>query len=145
MSDLGNALKDINVLVAEDALFIAFALEAVVKAAGASDVLIATRLEAAVDLARSAQFDVAVLDLRFPDGDSYDLALGLLHQNKPVVIYSAHATDRQKERLDGAVFCEKPALPDEIVRALHSAIETQKQASNLAIIENEAKTLTHTA
>lgn len=114
------ALANIHILVVEDELLIALSLEAIFADAGAH-VTICGSLSEAFGVAQES-FDVAVLDVRLPDGEVFPLAEQLVRRNVPLVFHSGHSdTNRLTERFQGAVALEKPAQE----RHLLGAVEAQ--------------------
>lgn len=116
-------LNDLSILVIEDGLFIAFALDAVLTDAGAKVTLATNLSQAQASLTGGTAFHLVILDIRLPDGDATELAQSLLQNDMPVIIHSAHVDDEVLERLSGAFICDKPATPQQIVNAVAATIK----------------------
>jgi len=114
-------LAGLSVLVVEDEAFIAFALKTYLEEAGAKEVVTAGSLAETAQKLTEGRFDAAIVDVRLPDGEAYDMAASLIEQDVSVVIHSGHATSERNGQLAGAVFCAKPATPDELLKAVLDA------------------------
>ena len=119
-ADATGSLDGTSVLLVEDEFLILLDLEYVLTSAGAS-VTTATSLAEAM-AAADGSYDVAVLDVRLPDGEVYPAARLLVDRDVPVVFHSGHAhNDNIAETFPTAVALEKPALE----RTLIAAVERQ--------------------
>lgn len=116
-------LKDKSILLVEDEIFIAMALEKYLKAAGAGTVLIVTTLEDAQEVMASTALDAAILDIRLPDGHTYGLGEQLLEADVPVVFHSGHADLGDQDKQPDAAFCPKPATEKEVIQSVLRAQE----------------------
>lgn len=112
-----DSLKGLSILVLEDESIVAFAIKGYLKVAGAQSVKIANNLGQAQKLSPDS-IDAAILDIRLPDGTSYDLAKQLISQNIAVVFHSGHTSEEDTSHFPGAVFCAKPSRPDKLAAAL---------------------------
>ena len=90
------------------------------------EVTTAASVEQAVDLARSIEFDLYVLDRRLPDGMGADLCRRLkqLSPDVPVILYSGDAYEIH--RLEGLkagadAYVPKPPI-DELIEAVHKIL-----------------------
>ncbi len=88
--------------------------------------LVAAARSAADALAVSAEPDIALLDLRLPDGDGISLGTALKHRwpRVRVVVFTMHADDVSVTRslgsgLDGYIL--KDSDPEDVLAAIHSA------------------------
>ena len=114
------SLSGLSVLVVEDEFLILLDLESILENAGA-EVTTATSLAEAFDLL-AARYDVAVLDVRLPDGEVYPVARQLDDLEVPLVFHSGHAHgDELAEAFPTAVALAKPARE----RLLLSAVARQ--------------------
>lgn len=113
-------LDGTSVLVVEDEFLILIDLEFLLESEGAR-LTTATSLEEAISAARST-YDVAVLDVRLPDGEVYPAAEMLNQREVPLVFHSGHAhNDAIDEAFPEAIALEKPAQE----AVLLSAVERQ--------------------
>ena len=118
-------LNDLNILVVEDEFPIAQTIAGSMEAAGAANVESAESLAQAHVVLASRWFDVAVLDIRLIDGESWDLATTLAARGVSIVIYSGHIRAELEHRVPTAVFLPKPATPDQLVDAVLRSRECQ--------------------
>lgn len=103
-------LKGMAVLIVEDEAIINLDLAMTAEAFGARQVVSAHSLEEARTALSVGQFDIAVLDLSLPDGDSLPLAEAL--QGEGVRIFFHSGSEDRTDILDGfpgAGFVMKPA------------------------------------
>lgn len=119
-------LKDLAVLVVEDEIFISLAVEQALRDSGAGKVDLATSLAEVGECLADAEYDAVVLDLRLPDGETFDVGMQLLDKHVPLVIHSGHADLDHSHRLPNAVFCAKPSTPQDLV---NSVVEARKIAT----------------
>ncbi|MEM7718274.1 MAG: response regulator [Pseudomonadota bacterium] len=117
------SLVGLTILIVEDEVFIAQSLRSNLIDAGASAVKTAGALKDAIAQIATTQFDLVILDIRLPDGESYDLASTLVSRSIPVVVHSGHATSAHDERLTEVVFCAKPASPAELLQVIEAALD----------------------
>jgi CheY-like chemotaxis protein len=80
-----------QVLVVEDEMTIVVTIEAVLLSLGAEVVGPVARLDAALQLAREASIDAAVLDINIRGGNSYPVADILAERGIPFVLCSGYA------------------------------------------------------
>ena len=111
------SLDDLSVLLVEDEFLILLDLEDVLAEAGAR-VTTATSVAEAHE-ALGARFDVAVLDVRLPDGEVFPVAHRLAAQGVPLVFHSGHAqAEGLGEAFPGAVALGKPARESLLISAV---------------------------
>lgn len=113
-------LDGLSIFILEDEFIVAFALIADFEDAGAAEVHLARTLEEA-RAKLPARCDCAVLDVRVPDGMSYEFAKELLSAGTPVVFHSGHADELQLSHFPRAVYCGKPSMPEDVIRAINCA------------------------
>ena len=111
-------LTDLNILVVEDEFLIAQTIAGSMEAAQAAEVETAESLAQAHVILSEKWFDVAVLDIRLIDGDSWDLASTLASRGVSIVIYSGHIRAELEKKVPSAVFLPKPATPNQLVEAV---------------------------
>ncbi|MEU4426481.1 response regulator transcription factor [Actinoplanes sp. NPDC024001] len=115
----------IRVLVADDHPIVLAGLSALVESDPALHLVAAVR-SAAEARAVTTEADIAVLDLRLPDGDGISLgaALKQRHPGLRVLVFTMHADDQSVVRslgagLDGYLL--KDSDPEDVLAAIHSA------------------------
>ncbi|MEM6493737.1 MAG: response regulator [Pseudomonadota bacterium] len=119
------SLADLDILVVEDEFLIAQTIASSMEAAGARNVEFAESLAQAHVVLSEKWFDVAVLDIRLIDGESWDLASALAARGVSVVIYSGHIRAELEQKVPSAVFLPKPATPNQLVDAVVRSRRTQ--------------------
>lgn len=97
-----------HVLVVEDEITIVAMIEDALSEIGAEIVGPCARLDAAVQLARSAEIDAAVLDLTIRGGDSYAVADILAERGIPFVFCSGYGEWALEERYRARPRLTKP-------------------------------------
>lgn len=120
-------LDVLRVLVVEDERNIRFLISSVLKPLG-YDVIEATNgLEALLELARSADINLIVSDVRMPELDGINLTdeVKRLYPHIPVIIISAFADDAMEAVDRGAdYFIVKPFTRDQLVAIVRTAART---------------------
>ncbi|MGR3515312.1 MAG: response regulator [Paracoccaceae bacterium] len=117
------SVNGLSILIVEDEAFIAFALRTYLEDAAAKQVKTAGNLAEARALLAGTRFDAVILDVRLPDGEGYEIARTCIESGVPVVVHSGHAITQRDGLLSKAVFCAKPATPEELLRALQEAFD----------------------
>ena len=114
-------LDGATVLVVEDEFLILLDLEHVLTSAGATITTASSLAEAMA--AAGQRFDVAILDVRLPDGDVYPVARMLMESDVPIVFHSGHAhNDNIAGDFPSAVALEKPAREQVLIAAVEGQI-----------------------
>ena len=119
-------LNGMSILIVEDEMLVAKALEEAFNDHGARKVRLAMLKSKARKLIAKGIFDAVVLDLRLPDGETIGIGQELSAKRIPLVIYSGHACDETDLGLPGAVFCPKPSSPERLVNSVIAACEKCK-------------------
>jgi CheY-like chemotaxis protein len=81
-----------------------------------------TRLDRALDLARGALIDAAVLDVNVNGNDSYAVADALRARAIPFVFATGYGTKELAERFRDSPITQKPFHRDDLERALGIAM-----------------------
>ena len=115
-------LKGLKVLIVEDGVFTAMALEELLAESGCHVVGPCCELDQAIAFAREAQIDVAVLDIDIEGKPAYGVADELQRRGIPFIFASGYDTSRTPERLASAIALEKPFDNKALLEALRSAI-----------------------
>jgi DNA-binding response OmpR family regulator len=112
-------LDEKSLLILEDEALIAMELEGLAEEHGAHFVRAVPTIAQARSFVEKERFDLAVLDVRLPDGTSLPLAHELLGRGIGVVFHSGHLGRQDLENgLDGAAFCSKPCPPEHLIATL---------------------------
>ncbi|MCY4179138.1 MAG: response regulator [Litoreibacter sp.] len=122
----GKTLSNRNILLVEDELFIAMAMEEYLLAAGAKSVACARSLGDAWVACEQQTFDVAVLDIRLPDGSPVELAKHLIACGVALIFHSGHADADLLKEFPSARFCSKPCAPTEILETMTVVLQENR-------------------
>ncbi|NIY73830.1 response regulator [Marivivens donghaensis] len=118
-----NFSRDLDVLILEDEALISFDLELLISSCGAKSVVCAFDIEQAREALAQQTFDIAVLDLNLPDGESTVLVPDLRKTNTAIVFHSGHAERADlMERYPYAEFTAKPAAVQTFKSAFVTAL-----------------------
>lgn len=116
-------LQGKNVLLVEDEPIVAMLVEDMLAGLGAQVIGPAALVDEAVELARSAQLDAAVLDVKL-GGDSSDKVAEVLEARAiPYVLATGFDTPPPGCGHSAAPLLQKPYLQDDLERALELALE----------------------
>ncbi|HEY5660405.1 MAG TPA: response regulator [Gaiellaceae bacterium] len=131
-----------RILVAEDETIIRLDLRALLERAGFEVCAEARDGEEAVELARSARPDVAVLDVKMPKLDGIEAARRILDERPiPIVMLTAYAQDELVQRAaEAGVFgyLVKPFREQDLLPAIRTA---RARHDELAALREEAESL----
>jgi CheY-like chemotaxis protein len=111
-----------RILVVEDEAIVAMLLEDMLAELGYEVVGPVTRLDRALDLARGALIDAAVLDVNVNGNDSYAVADALRARAIPFVFATGYGTKELAERFRDSPITQKPFHRDDLERALGIAM-----------------------
>ena len=89
----------------------------------------ATKAEA-VELAKQVKFDLFILDVRLPDGNGIELCQEVkeLQPGRPVLYYSAYASDEEQEAalsVAGDAYLKKPVSAAVLEQTIAELLEPQ--------------------
>lgn len=115
-------LKGKRILVVEDEMLEAIDIEDSLLGFGAIVLGPATRLGLALDLAQSAQFDVAILDVDLHGGRSYPVAEIMKGRGIPYIFATGYGHTCDAAVAKGVTTLEKPFKASELQHALLSAL-----------------------
>src|SRR5438067_9846770 len=132
-----------RILVAEDETIIRLDLRALLEGAGFEVCAEAKDGEEAVELARSEQPDLAVLDVKMPRLDGIEAARRILEENPiPIVMLTAYGHEELVSRaVEAGVFgyLVKPFREQDLLPAIHAA---RARHDELQALRAEAESLT---
>lgn len=114
-----------RVLVVEDEMLVAMNLEDDLLSLGYHVVGPAMRLEAALELARSAEIDVAVLDINLHGGRSYPVATLLQERGVPFVFATGYGHTEQIDAFAKVTTLTKPYRSEDLAKALQMALSAK--------------------
>jgi CheY-like chemotaxis protein len=118
-------LANERVLVVEDESIVAMMLEDYLDELGCIVAASAARLNQALELARSLDIDIAVLDLNLAGEMSYPVAEVLQARGVPVVFATGYGSAGLSAQFHGAPVLSKPYTMDQLASALLSAKRIQ--------------------
>lgn len=117
-----SALNGRRVLLVEDESLVSLLAEDVLAEAGCV-VLLAMRLAEAMELARSAEFDLAVLDINLGGGQtSYPVAEVLKARGKPFVFASGYSVEGFDPSFADQPSVQKPYSPKDLLSVAARAL-----------------------
>jgi len=115
-------LQGLKVLVVEDETIVAMLLEQMLEELGCEVVGVAGQVGPAADLARSADMDVAILDMNLA-GQSVDpVAEALAARKAPFVFASGYGEDGLTARWRGRPVLTKPFRLEQLRETLEAAV-----------------------
>jgi CheY-like chemotaxis protein len=106
-----------RVLVVEDDSLVAMLIEDIVTDLGHEVAGSATRLDQALDLARTASFDAAILDVNLAGQRSFPVADVLKARGIPFIFATGYDGDGLGEGYRDAVMLRKPFQADDVAKA----------------------------
>ncbi len=116
-----------RVLVVEDEMMISMLLEDMLGELGYETVGPASRLESALDMARDADVQAAILDVNLHGRPTWPVAEILRERGIPFMFATGYGAEGLAERYRSAPVLSKPFLRDELGRAMSSAIAAQSR------------------
>jgi two-component SAPR family response regulator len=117
-----DALNGRRILVVEDETWVAFDLEAILKAAGCIVIGPAANLRDGLDLAEQNPLDAALLDINLGYDQSFPIAYGLKRRGIPFVFVTAYSNYILPAGLMAAPLVTKPYTDSTLRQAIASAI-----------------------
>jgi Response regulator containing CheY-like receiver, AAA-type ATPase, and DNA-binding domains len=118
----GKHLEGCRIMIVEDELLIAMALEEILQDAGATIVGMASCVADALALIEREDFDAAILDVRLDDERVTAVADALEAGAKPFVFHSGYGPELLPQRHRHRPLLRKPCAPAAIVRMLCTAM-----------------------
>jgi DNA-binding response OmpR family regulator len=113
----------VRILVAEDEFIVAFDLCDTVKEAGFEVEGPHSEISTAMLAVQKSRPDLAILDVRLEDGDSFKLAEALMAEDVPVIFHSGQfSPDEVRRRFPSAIACAKPCPPTVMLDKVREAL-----------------------
>src|SRR3954469_20646576 len=122
-----------RVLVVEDEALIAMLVEDMIHDGGGEMVGPAAKLSDAVDLARSAKADVALLDLNLGGALAYPVADVLRQRGVPIVFTSGYGSAALIQRFQDCPILDKPFDQRSLEQAIGTALRSGAGSTDLAV------------
>ncbi|HEX4298038.1 MAG TPA: response regulator [Devosia sp.] len=107
-----------SVLIVEDEALVAMMMEELVRELGVTDVHVCGDVASALELARLADIDCAVLDIRLRDGSSIEVADALAARGVPFMFSTGSDSEALEGRHAGRPFIGKPFRDDDFTTLL---------------------------
>ncbi len=114
-------LTGLRVLVVEDEWLVAMLVEEYLNDLGCEVVGSASRLEDALEKARTLPIDIAVLDVNLAGKLSYPVAEVLRKRNVPFLLATGYGVAALPDALRGTPVLAKPFVQDQLAAALQAA------------------------
>ena len=119
------SLSGVRVLIVEDEMMVSMLLEDMLTEIGCTPVGPATRVESALELVESGDFDVAILDVNLNGNDSYPIADALAEHALPFVFASGYSAEGLKGEYRAVPSLRKPFQQQELEKTLSAALRQQ--------------------
>ncbi|HZQ01183.1 MAG TPA: response regulator [Reyranella sp.] len=107
-----------RVLIVEDEVLVAALLEGMLRELGCEVAALSGNLSQALEVAATANFDFAVLDINIDGGPSYPVADLLIQRGVPMMFSTGYSTKRLPDRHADAVILHKPFSLEQLQAAL---------------------------
>ena len=121
-------LEGCRVLIVEDEAVLLFEYSKVLSAAGACIAGRATTVKGAIPMAKSEDFDCALMDVKLRDGDVYPVACVVRDRGKSIVfVTGSPGLPELRKQWPDAEILDKPANRDDLIRATAKACKSRAQ------------------
>ena len=114
----GDGLTGLRILVVEDEAVVSMLIEDFLEELGCEVVAMASRLEDAMENARTLELDAAVLDVNLAGRLSYPVAQALRARGVPVVFATGYGTEGLPVELQQSAVLSKPFRQEQLAKAL---------------------------
>jgi CheY-like chemotaxis protein len=111
-----------RILIVEDEPIIALDLQDLLVDAGFEVAGVAGRLDKALVLIESADFDVAVVDANLAGASASPAAAALVTRGIPFVVLSGYSLAQQQDAFQGGHFLQKPCRPARLIDTLNHLV-----------------------
>jgi CheY-like chemotaxis protein len=119
---VSGAERKLKILVVEDEALVAMLMEDLLSDFGHEVVAIAGRLEQGLELARTGEFDCAVLDLNLNGERTYPIAEALAARGVPFLFVTGYGAAGVEQDWINRPILQKPFEPHRLADALAQAI-----------------------
>jgi CheY-like chemotaxis protein len=111
-----------RVLLVEDEALVSMLLQDTLEEFGCAVVAEASRFDDALEKARSASFDIAILDVNLDGRHTFPIAEALAARGSPFVFATGYGASRLPDGLKDVPVLQKPFQQHDLERALLSAV-----------------------
>ena len=118
----GDKIKQTRILIVEDEPMMALDLQDLLVDAGFEVVGVAGRLDKALALIESKDFDVAVLDANLAGVSASPAGAALVTRGLPFVVLSGCSLAQQQDAFPSGHFLQKPCRPARLIDALNHLV-----------------------
>ena len=115
-------MRTISTLLVEDETLIRMMLAEIVEDQGHLITSEATNIEAAMSLAETGRFDLALLDINIAGSLITPVVHILDKRNVPIIFVSGYSNQTMPAELKGRLLVEKPFSPDTLLDAINRTI-----------------------
>lgn len=115
----------LRILIVEDEAMVRLMLAEMLAELGHQVVAQASKLEMATGVARTADYDLAILDLNLGDGPSNDVLDIVLERGKPLVVSTGYGAGGLGARYANCVVLPKPFRQAGLDRAISQALQNR--------------------
>ena len=117
-----NDLAGRRVLLVEDESLIAMLLEDILSDIGCEVAGLASRLQVAMEMANSLDFDIAILDVNLHGQRTIPIAQALIDRRKPFVFATGYGATSLPAQMEGVPILHKPFQQHDLEQALRAAL-----------------------
>ncbi len=117
-----NTEAKLKALVVEDEALVAMLIEDILADMGHEVAAVAGRLEQALTLIQTADFDFAVLDLNLNGVRTYPVAEALVSRGKPFMFATGYGSAGLDDPWRRYPVVQKPFTPEDLARAIEQAM-----------------------
>ncbi|MDU0365389.1 response regulator [Rhizobium sp. 25PS6] len=115
---MNSETKKLRILVVEDEALVAMMMEDILEELGHEVGAVASRLEDARELARTGDFDLAILDVNLDGQPSYPIAEALKERGIPFAFATGYGNKGLDRSFDGIPTLAKPFVGDDVARLI---------------------------
>ena len=116
-------LKQTRILIVEDEVLLALALQQALTAAGCAEVLLTSRVDHALEVISASPPSLVLLDINLQGKYSFPIADALADADVPFVFLSAQSREFVPPRHRARPFLEKPSDEEVVLTAIRMALE----------------------
>jgi DNA-binding response OmpR family regulator len=121
-AEMADTLPAPRVLIVEDEMLIAMMLQDMLADAGLEVEGVASSLNAGIELASKADFDLAILDINLNGEEVYPVAEILQRRGIPFIFSTGYGAGGVRSGFDGAPQVVKPFQQDLLMAAMKTAL-----------------------